>query len=25
MLERLRVSGIQLPPAIFQETVDVNL
>ena len=24
-LERLRVSGIQLPPAIFQETVDVNL
>jgi pilus assembly protein CpaF len=25
ILERLRVSGIQLPPAIFQETVDVNL
>ena len=25
ILERLRVSGIQLPPGIFQEVVDVNL
>ena len=25
ILERLRVSGIQLPPAIFEETVPVNL
>ncbi len=25
ILERLRVSGIQLPPSIFQETLDVNL
>jgi len=25
ILERLRVSGIQLPPAIFEEKVDVNL
>jgi len=25
ILERLRISGIQLPPAIFEEVVDVNL
>jgi pilus assembly protein CpaF len=25
ILERLRVSGIQLPPGIFEESVDVNL
>jgi pilus assembly protein CpaF len=25
ILERLRVSGIQLPPSIFEEVVDVNL
>jgi pilus assembly protein CpaF len=25
ILERLRVSGIQVPPSIFSETVDVNL
>ncbi len=25
ILERLRVGGIQLPPAIFEETVSVNL
>ena len=25
ILERLRVSGMQLPPAIFEETVPVNL
>ena len=25
ILERLRVSGIQLPPGIFEEAVDVNL
>ena len=25
ILERLRASGIQLPPAIFEETVPVNL
>ena len=25
MLERLRVSGIQLPPKIFEEVVSVNL
>jgi pilus assembly protein CpaF len=25
ILERLRVSGIQVPPTIFQETLDVNL
>jgi len=25
ILERLRVSGIQLSPAIFEESVDVNL
>ena len=25
ILERLRVSGIQVPPAIFEESVDVNL
>ncbi len=25
ILERLRISGIQLPPAIFEEAMDVNL
>jgi len=25
ILERLRVSGIQVPPSIFSEVVDVNL
>ena len=25
ILERLRISGIQLPPGIFEEIVDVNL
>jgi pilus assembly protein CpaF len=25
MLERLRIAGIQVPPAIFEETVNVNL
>ena len=25
LLDRLRVSGIQLPPSIFEETVSVNL
>jgi pilus assembly protein CpaF len=25
IMDRLRVSGIQLPPGIFEESVDVNL
>jgi len=25
MLERLRISGIQLPPRIFEEVIPVNL
>ena len=25
ILERLRVSGVQLPPAIFEEVVPVNM